>query len=105
MSHTKRKYYLDILRIFACLLVIMMHSPSPYTVGQPSSFFCSGISYFTAPCIGLFFMVSGALLLPSNLSTGQFIKKRLGRVLCPTIFWSITYIAMYQCVNGGGITI
>lgn len=102
MSHTKRKYYLDILRIFACLLVIMMHSPSPYTVGQPSSFFCSGISYFTAPCIGLFFMVSGALLLPSNLSTGQFIKKRLGRVLCPTIFWSITYIAMYQCVNGGG---
>lgn len=105
MNESKRKYYLDILRIFACLLVILMHSPSPNTVAQPSSFFLSGISYFTQPCIGLFFMVSGALLLPATATATEFLKRRLGRVLLPTVFWSAMYITLHQEVNRGGYDI
>lgn len=103
MSTCRRTYYLDILRIFACLLVILMHSPSPNTVAQPSSFFLSGISYFTMPCIGLFFMVSGALLLPATATATEFLKRRLGRVLLPTVFWSAMYITLHQEVNRGGV--
>ncbi len=105
MTDKPRAYYLDVIRIFACLMVILMHSPSPKTIAAPSSVFLSGISFFTQPCIGLFFMVSGALLLPAMSGTKEFLGKRLGRTVAPTAFWSVIYIAMNQAVNGGGIVI
>ena len=55
-----RVYELDILRVLACLMVICMHAPYPKE--GANGLFLSTLSYFTAPCIGLFFMVSGALL-------------------------------------------
>ena len=58
----ERIIYLDYLRCIACLMVILMHSPMP-NLGT-NSLILSAISYLSAPCIGLFFMVSGALLLP-----------------------------------------
>lgn len=59
----KRNLHLDIVRILACIMVILMHSPIPSS-NNANGLLLSSLSYFTAPCIGLFFMVSGALLLP-----------------------------------------
>lgn len=61
---SKRCYELDIIRVLACLMVVAMHSPMPGE--QANGTFLASLSYLTAPCIGLFFMVSGALLLPVN---------------------------------------
>ena len=72
-------------------MVIFMHAPLPSE--QANGIFLSTLSYFTAPCIGLFFMVSGALLLPIKTDANSFIKKRLNKVVIPTLFWSIFYIA------------
>lgn len=58
----QRLINLDILRILACIMVIVMHSPIPREDSNSVLYF--GTSYFTTPCIGLFFMVSGALILP-----------------------------------------
>lgn len=58
----QRDYALDLLRIVACVMVVMMHSPMPSA--DANGMLLSSLSYFTAPCIGLFFMVSGALILP-----------------------------------------
>lgn len=58
----ERDLSLDIIRIIACVMVVIMHSPMPSS--RANGLFLSSLSYFTAPCIGLFFMVSGALLLP-----------------------------------------
>ena len=58
----QRDYALDLLRIVACVMVVMMHSPIPSA--DANGLLLSSLSYFTAPCIGLFFMVSGALILP-----------------------------------------
>lgn len=102
MVQKQREYYLDIIRVLACLMVILMHSPTTRTVAEPNGLFLCALSYITQPCIGLFFMVSGALLLPTVLSAKEFLSKRLGRVVLPTVFWSIAYIALYQSVNGGG---
>ena len=66
MTANKRDYKLDLLRVIAILLIVLMHSPMP---GSAPGFVLSGISYLTAPGIGLFFMISGALLLGNNLST------------------------------------
>lgn len=80
------------MRIIACVMVVCMHSPIPCGGGNTNGPFLTALSYFTAPCIGLFFMISGALLLPVKYDYITFIKKRLGKVIWPTITWTAIYI-------------
>ena len=54
-----RNATLDILRVIAMMMIVLMHSPIP---GSATGIVLAGISYLTAPGIGLFFMVSGAPL-------------------------------------------
>lgn len=89
--NTNRNNSLDILRIVACMMVVMMHSPVPLDEGK-SSPMLGAISYLMAPCNGLFFMASGALLFGRKLPFGQFLKKRLGRIVWPVWIWSMVYI-------------
>ncbi len=91
-----RIFYLDIVRLLACCMVVLMHSPMP--TSQENSLLALGIGYVTAPCIGLFFMVSGALLLPVREDAKVFLRKRLGKVLFPTLIWSLFYIVV-RCVD------
>ena len=85
-----RDFTLDAIRVLACLMIVLMHSPMP-GLGTPGSVLC-GISYLTAPGIGLFFMVSGALLLKVNagkpFETKSFLRKRFTKILIPLMFWS-----------------
>lgn len=85
-----RDLALDIIRVLACVMVVFMHAPLPSA--QVNGMFLSSLSYFTAPCIGLFFMVSGVLLLllilqskEDNIDICGFLKKRLGKVSGPTL--------------------
>lgn len=91
----ERDYQLDLLRTIACLMVVLMHSPNPRS--GLGSMECVGISLLTVPCIGLFFMVSGSLLLPVKMSYFDFLKRRLGKVLMPTLFFTLFYIAIAMC--------
>ena len=93
----ERIAYLDIVRIVACVMVIIMHSPMP-GLGAPG-FVLTGLSFVTSPCIGLFFMVSGALLLPTSLSMKTFYKKRLSKVIIPTLLWTFIYL-LFKIING-----
>jgi len=47
-----RDYSLDVIRVIACLMIVLMHSPMS-GLGTSGSVLC-GISYLTAPGIGLF---------------------------------------------------
>jgi len=51
-----RNATLDLLRVIAMMMIVLMHSPMP---GSASGVVLAGLSYVTAPGIGLFFMVSG----------------------------------------------
>lgn len=86
-----RFLHLDLVRIFACVMIVLMHSPMP-EVGCPG-FVLVGISYLSAPSIGLFFMVSGALLLKrydlADFRITDFLRRRLSKVLWPTVFWFV----------------
>lgn len=88
---SNRTYYLDVIRIIAIIFVILLHSPLPQNNSDSSSLL-SSISYLTSPCIGLFFMVSGALLLPSMEGTFFFLKKRASKLIPPTLCWTIIYL-------------
>lgn len=86
-----RDFSLDIIRILACVMIVLMHSPMP-DLGTAGVVLC-GVSYLTAPGIGLFFMVSGALLLKKKMSkpfdTKLFLQKRFSKILIPLVFWSL----------------
>jgi len=73
-------------------MIVAMHAPIPNT--NLNSYILSTDSLLTAPGIGLFIMVSGALLLPVNISTEQFLKKRFSKIVGPTLFWSLVYFFM-----------
>ena len=86
----KRCIQYDILRIWACLMIVAMHAP--ISGSECDGIFLSSLSYLTAPGIGLFFMVSGSLLLPVKESARLYIKKRFTKIAIPTIIWTIFYL-------------
>ena len=88
----ERIVYLDIIRVLACCMVVLMHSPHPDA--GISGLILSPLSFLTAAGIGLFFMVSGALLLPVKIGTGDFLKKRIGKIIWPLLFWTLFYIVI-----------
>lgn len=88
----QRDTSLDIIRISACIMVVFMHSPMPSD--NASGPFLTALSYITAPSIGLFFMVSGALLLPVKTDYVTFLRKRFSKILIPTLLWSLIYIGL-----------
>ena len=96
----QRILYLDLLRIIACVMIVFMHSQRA-GMGIPA-WFLSGSSYITAAGIGLFFMISGALILGKakklvegkELDTFSFLKHRLLKIAIPLAFWSLLYWAL-----------
>jgi surface polysaccharide O-acyltransferase-like enzyme len=79
-------------------MVVTMHAPMPNE--NAIGIFNAALSYYNAPCIGLFFMVSGALLLPITGDGIDFLKRRFTKIAGPTIFWSIFYIACRYFFDG-----
>ena len=93
----QRILYLDVIRIIACCMIVLMHSPHPQA-GNPN-YVVVLISFLSAACLCLFFMVSGALLLPVEMPTFEFLRKRIGKVVFPTLFWVLFYLAVQYFWN------
>lgn len=90
----------DYIRIVAMLMVVACHCFGDTTGASPT--LISLLSYMEMPCNGLFFAVSGALLLPVNVTadkTGKFLVKRLTKVVIPTVVWSVVYLAISGKLN------
>ena len=88
----QRILYLDVLRVLACGMVLLMHSPHPNS-GVPS-YVQVPLYFITAAGLVLFFMIIGALLLSTKMSTGAFLKRRIGKIAGPWLFWTLFYIAI-----------
>lgn len=99
-----RSVYLDAVRVIACLVVIIQHAPLPGEGAVAHGAFLVLNSYFAAVCVPLFFMVSGALLLPcsENASAFGYLKKRIAKILFPTVCFTLLYIFIGENVKGGG---
>lgn len=91
--------WIDILRIAACFLVVLAHS-CDFFVAQfetlPSDFLAGALwGSLVRPCVPIFVMITGVLLLPVSEPMGVFYKKRMSRVLIPLIFWGIVTPLLY----------
>lgn len=94
---TKRIIWVDILRFVAIFMVISIHCSDPFNVSpearsNPEFNLWGGIyGSFLRPCVPLFVMITGLLLLPVNMQIGNFYKKRLLRIAVPFLIWSVLY--------------
>jgi len=86
--------YLDILRVIACLLVILIHTPirqydSYYNTPSVTS---AVYTVLVAVNCNLFFMITGALLLPVTMPEKRFLRRRLRVIFFPLVAWTVIYL-------------
>lgn len=91
--------WVDLLRIIACFLVVVSHSCDPFVgiFDMDSPEFLTGalLGSLVRPCVPLFVMMSGVLLLPVNMDMATFYKKRARRLLVPFVCWSLMLPVLY----------
>lgn len=90
--------WLDVVRFVAMFTVVCCHSADPFNFFVGESAQIEDIKFWGAawgsalrPCVPLFAMITGALLLPVKSETSVFYKKRIYRVLWPFLIWSVIY--------------
>lgn len=90
----RRVPYLDILRVLACLLVILIHTPiRQYDIYYNTPSLAGAVyTVLVAVNCNLFFMITGALLLPVQGTGRWFVKRRLRVVLPPLVVWTVVYL-------------
>ena len=89
--------YLTNLRAVATIMVIVLHVCSfymdLYSVENALQWqTVNALDSITRVCIGLFLMITGALLLPQKIILKEFLRKRLLRIGLPFIFWTLIYV-------------
>lgn len=93
----KRLVWADIIRLIAIFLVICIHCSNSFgnlllVREHPGYNFWSIVfETFSRPCVPLFVMLTGMLLLPINQDPSTFYRKRILRVLIPFLIWSVLY--------------
>ncbi|ORX64313.1 hypothetical protein BCR32DRAFT_287175 [Anaeromyces robustus] len=93
----KRLYWVDVLRIIACYLVILTHSCGHFLEKEKVGKRNFKILYFynslARPCVPLFIMISGIFFLnpKKKISYKQVFTKYVFRILKCYIFWSFYY--------------
>ena len=94
---SKRIVWADLLRFVATMMVICIHCSDPFNVSPEArsnpeyNLWGSIYGAFLRPCVPLFVMLTGMLLLPIQQDMGQFYKKRMMRVIVPFLIWSLLY--------------
>ncbi|WP_455674212.1 acyltransferase [Phocaeicola sp.] len=91
--------WLDVVRFVAMFTVVCCHCADPFNFYpgelpaniEEIKFWGAAYGAFLRPCVPLFVMITGALLLPVRGDTSTFYKKRISRVLWPFLIWSVIY--------------
>lgn len=93
----RRIFWLDLIRVVAVFAVVVLHVAaipvSRFRVLPPDEWWwAQAYDSLVRPCIPLFVMVSGALLLTQrDWQAGHFLRRRLVRVAVPFVAWSALY--------------
>lgn len=89
--------WLDVVRFVAIFMVVACHCTDPFNVAggalKNADYIFWGNVYgsLLRPCVPLFVMITGLLLLPVPQDMGSFYKKRIPRVVVPFLIWSVLY--------------
>lgn len=104
-----KKVYLEALRLLAIIFILYQHQPA-YNLFLVSSgpvwWFYAGLSVFTRMNVPMFFMISGALLLPKKEDLKTLFRKRILRHSLVILIFSLIYYILYcrrEGLPGGSI--
>lgn len=81
MKNVNHIVWADLIRVIAILMVICIHCSDPFNVSPEArlnpeyNLWGSIYGAFLRPCVPLFVMLTGMLLLPVEQEIGQFYKK------------------------------
>lgn len=95
-SPTRPQYPgIHLLRAMACGMVVLLHS-SEMLLATYSPRWLAAISYdaFLRPCVPVFLLISGFLLLDREEDILLFYRKRFVRVVIPYLFYAVLYLAV-----------
>ena len=100
----ERVVFLDYLRAFACLMVIIVHSGEffyigaehPVTVAGDDGLWVAIYNSLMRSAVPLFVMASSYLLFPVKTDTPTFLRRRFTRVGIPFVVWSVLYAVLPQ---------
>ena len=100
LSNQKNQHivWLDVVRFIAMFIVVCCHCTDPFNFYPGTAPNIGEIKLWGAiygsvlrPCVPLFVMITGALLLPVRSDASTFYKKRIPRVFYPFLIWSVLY--------------
>lgn len=103
---TERIIALDLLRIIACMAVIMCHVSADnwYTLSPASLNWQVLNAYDSLVCfsVPVFFMISGTTFLNPDrkLPLKMLYKKYILRIVCAYLFWSLVYAVREYMISG-----
>lgn len=99
LNNQQHIVWLDVVRFIAMFTVVCCHCTDPFNFyPKPLPDNIADIKLWGAiygallrPCVPLFVMITGALLLPVRGDASVFYRKRIFRVLWPFLIWSVVY--------------
>ena len=100
LSNQKNQHivWLDVVRFIAMFTVVCCHCTDPFNFYPGTAPNIGEIKLWGAiygsvlrPCVPLFVMITGALLLPVRGDASTFYNKRIPRVFYPFLIWSVLY--------------
>lgn len=101
-SSSERIFQYDAIRAFACCMVVLMHvstiSPRAFELSWIGA--CRAIAMTGVP---LFFMVSGALLIPCAASWTKFLQSRMPKILILLAVWLVLYAVYFSFTMPAGL--
>ena len=97
-----REVWVDWMRVVACLMVMTVHSTEPFYIGGEGARILTAMDArwvsmsdtFVRACVPLFVVASSYLQFPLHYSTGEFLRRRMLRVVVPFAVWTLVY-ALY----------
>ena len=91
-----RLYWIDAIRSFACVCVLLSHAFDPVGAAQVAAL--EPIRYLiVAGASVLFFMISGALVFYKPKPLIPFMKRRLVKIALPMVIWTIVAL-LIECL-------
>lgn len=101
----KRLIYVDTIRVFAMLLVVLAHACANDLAATPRTLkwdVVNSIVIVTEIAVPLFFMISGAMVLNSRKTYDlkYLFKHRLVRVVVPFLVWSVVSAFLARWLAG-----